>query len=100
MIEFWATWCGACKAISPFFQTQSTLYPQLDYYKVDVDDQTEIAQEVGISAVSSPSSPLLYCRINPLTGMTSHKNPTFVVFSKGEKVETLLGANPATLHVR
>ena len=51
MFDFWATWCGPCKVISPIFEKLSEQFPNLDFYKVDVDAAEEIAQEVGIRAV-------------------------------------------------
>jgi thioredoxin 1 len=53
VIDFWATWCGPCKAISPILEKLSNLADNesLDFYKVDVDEQDLIAQEVGVRAV-------------------------------------------------
>jgi thiol-disulfide isomerase/thioredoxin len=53
VIDFWATWCGPCKVISPIFEkfSQNEEYGKLKFYKVDVDEQEAISQEVGIRAV-------------------------------------------------
>ncbi|ESK89058.1 thioredoxin [Moniliophthora roreri MCA 2997] len=78
VIDFWATWCGPCKVISPIFEQLSNLPESADveFYKVDVDTQTDIAAEVGIRAM-----------------------PTFVAFRNGEKIQgqELIGANPTAL---
>jgi thioredoxin 1 len=59
VIDFWAEWCGPCKAISPIFHQYSELeeHNGIEFYKVDVDAQSEISQEVGIRAVRLPFPP-------------------------------------------
>jgi thioredoxin 1 len=53
-IDFWAAWCGPCRAISPVFERLSESAPGGEFYKVDVDSQPDISQEVGIRAVRPP----------------------------------------------
>ncbi|PWN33299.1 putative TRX2-thioredoxin II [Meira miltonrushii] len=75
-IDFWATWCGPCKMISPLFEKFAGEAPsdQIAFYKVDVDEQEKISQEVGITAM-----------------------PTFVFFKNGQKITQTVGANPQQL---
>ncbi|KAI0253285.1 thioredoxin [Lactifluus subvellereus] len=75
-IDFWATWCGPCRSISPRFERFSEELPGIGFYKVDVDEQGAIAQEVGVRAM-----------------------PTFVVFQNGNKVDDLVGADPPKLQM-
>jgi len=52
----------------------SNAYPEARFYKIDVDECPDVAQELGIRAM-----------------------PTFVLFKGGEKVEEVVGANPKAL---
>ncbi|KAJ3790327.1 thioredoxin [Lentinula aff. detonsa] len=76
VVDFWATWCGPCRFISPVFEKLSERdeFSGVDFYKVDVDEQSDISQEVGIRAM-----------------------PTFMAFQGGEKGKQLVGANPGEL---
>ncbi|KIK00191.1 hypothetical protein K443DRAFT_679368 [Laccaria amethystina LaAM-08-1] len=76
VIDFWATWCGPCRVMSPIFAKLSDdpTFASVEFYKVDVDEQEQISQEVGVRAM-----------------------PTFVLFKKGEKVSDLVGARPQDL---
>ncbi|ODO07335.1 thioredoxin [Cryptococcus wingfieldii CBS 7118] len=78
VIDFWATWCGPCRVISPIFESLEARghHPGVKFHKVDVDEQPEIAEDVGIRAM-----------------------PTFIAFKDGQKVDELVGADPERLSV-
>ncbi|KAI8608802.1 thioredoxin [Chytriomyces sp. MP71] len=74
IVDWFATWCGPCKAISPVFAQISETIDDIVFIKVDVDEVPEAAGDADISAM-----------------------PTFQVYQDGKKVDELVGANPAKL---
>ncbi|GAA5887258.1 hypothetical protein JCM6882_002465 [Rhodosporidiobolus microsporus] len=75
VIDFWAGWCGPCKAIAPVFQRLAGQYAgRVQFLKVDVDAARDVAARFQVSAM-----------------------PTFVVMKGSSKVDEMKGANPAGL---
>jgi len=74
VLDCFATWCGPCKVIAPQVVKFSDTYSSARFYKLDVDEVPEVAQELGIRAM-----------------------PTFLLFKDGEKVGEVVGANPKAL---
>lgn len=70
-VDFYATWCGPCKMIAPYLDKFSGMHTNIDFYKLDVDELTDVARDYGISAM-----------------------PTFLVFKHGKVVNKIVGANP------
>jgi thioredoxin 1 len=69
LVDFWAPWCGPCKAISPSVDALATeMAEQLKVVKVNVDEAQEIAGRFGIISI-----------------------PTLLLIKGGEVVETLRG---------
>ncbi len=61
IIDFYATWCGPCKATAPVLEDIAKDYDgKIDVYKVDVDEQQELATLFGIRSVPS----LLFIPLN------------------------------------
>ena len=81
VIDFFATWCGPCKVIAPVIakwsEEDDELKDSVKFFKIDVDEAPEIAQEFGIRAM-----------------------PTFAILKDGEKVDEVVGANPNELRKR
>ena len=54
IIDFYADWCGPCKMIAPIVETLSKEYAgKVDIYKIDTEDQQELAGMFGIRSIPS-----------------------------------------------
>ncbi len=72
LVDFWAAWCGPCKAIAPTIDQLSVEYAgKLKVVKVDVDANMEVSNRFGVLSI-----------------------PTLLVFKDGQIVEKMIGALP------
>jgi thioredoxin 1 len=71
LVEFWAEWCGPCRAVGPVVDAIAAEKPKLSVVKVNVDDNEQIASDYRVTSV-----------------------PMMKVFRGGEVVQTILGAKP------
>lgn len=51
LVDFFATWCGPCKMLSPVIEQVEREHPELTVVKVDVDELPSIAGKYGIQAI-------------------------------------------------
>jgi thioredoxin 1 len=72
LVDFWATWCGPCKAIAPVVEEIAGEYAgKLKVGKVDVDSNQAVAMQYQIRSI-----------------------PTLLIFKGGAVVEQIVGAVP------
>ena len=54
IIDFYADWCGPCKTVAPILEELAKEYDgKIDIYKVDTEDQQELASVFGIKSIPS-----------------------------------------------
>ena len=72
MVDFWAEWCGPCRAVSPILDAIAAENPdKIKIVKLNVDDNPQTAMKYQITSI-----------------------PAMKVFQKGELVKTIIGAKP------
>ncbi|KAJ5921296.1 Thioredoxin [Penicillium verhagenii] len=51
VIDFYATWCGPCKAVAPKIGELSEKYPNVRFLQVDVDKMGQVSRQFGVTAM-------------------------------------------------
>jgi thioredoxin len=72
LVDFWAPWCGPCRAVAPVLEDLARAEAgRLVVAKVNVDEEPTLAQRYGVQAI-----------------------PTLLLFKDGRIVDTMVGAPP------
>ena len=51
MIDWWAEWCGPCRAFAPVFEDASTRHPDIVFAKLDTEAESDLARAAGIRSI-------------------------------------------------
>lgn len=51
LVDFFADWCGPCKMLIPVLESLDNEYPDVDFIKVNVDAESNLAREMGIMSI-------------------------------------------------
>ena len=75
VVDFWAPWCGPCRAVTPILEQLDAEQQGIEFMKVNIDDNPGYASRYGVLSI-----------------------PTVILFESGEARQTVIGARPRSYY--
>ena len=71
LVDFWASWCGPCRMLTPEIEALADEHPEVTFVKVNIDENPGIADKYKVSVI-----------------------PTLIVFKNGKPIQLSTGYKP------
>lgn len=71
LVDFFAEWCGPCRMLAPILEDFASEESEIEVYKVNVDDEPDLAREFQVSSI-----------------------PTMILFKDGKQIDKKIGFAP------
>lgn len=75
LVDCYADWCGPCRALTPMLEKISSEYPNVEFVKINIDEDHETVMQFGITSI-----------------------PMVIIFDGEEMIEMIKGANPEKIY--